>query len=54
VRPGLDEEVIFELGIESTLLMLTQAEDLFPAGPTIWRAGGRRDAEAAVPSGIVF
>jgi hypothetical protein len=54
VWPGFDEEAIFELGIESALLMLTQAEDPFPAGPTIWRAGGRRDAEAAVPSGIVF
>jgi hypothetical protein len=54
VWPGFDEEAIFEPGIESALLMLTQAEDPFPAGPTIWRAGGRRAAEAAVPSGIVF
>jgi hypothetical protein len=54
VWPGFDEEVIFELGIESALLMLTQGEDPFPVGPTIWRAGGGRDAEAAIPSGIVF
>jgi hypothetical protein len=41
VWPGFDEEPIFELGIESALLVLTQPEDPFPAGPTIWRAGGR-------------
>ena len=61
VWPGFDEEVIFELGIESALLMLTQAEGPFPGGPTIWTVpspqthpGGGRDAKAAVPSGIVF
>jgi hypothetical protein len=54
VWPGFDEEVIFELGIESALLTLTQPEDPFPAGPTIWKAGGGREAEPAVPSGIVF
>jgi hypothetical protein len=54
VWPGFDEEVIFELGIESALLMLTQADGSLPAGPTIWRAGNGRDAKAAVPSGIVF
>jgi hypothetical protein len=54
VWPGFDEEVIFELGIESALLMLTHTEDPFRAGANIWRAGGGRDAEAAVPSGIVF
>ena len=53
VWPGFDSEVVFELGIERVLLMLTQAEGPFPAGPTIWRAGDSRGAEAAAPSGIV-
>jgi hypothetical protein len=53
VWPGFDSEVIFELGIERVLLTLTQAEDPFPEGPTIWKAGDRREAEAAAPSGIV-
>ena len=53
VWPGFDEEVIFELGIEGALLMLTQADGLFPAGPTIWRAADTREAEAVAPSGIV-
>ena len=39
VWPGFDEEVIFELGIKTCLLMLTQDGEAFPAGPTIWRAG---------------
>jgi hypothetical protein len=52
VWPGFDQEVIFELGIEGVLLMLTQAGS-FPAGPTIWRAGDSHGAEAAAPSGIV-
>jgi hypothetical protein len=38
VWPGFDEELIFELGIERCLLMLTHAGGPFPAGPTIWRA----------------
>jgi hypothetical protein len=37
--PSFDEEVIFELGLERALLMLTQADGSFPAGPTIWKAG---------------
>ena len=53
VWPGFDEEVIFELGIERALLMLTQADGPFRAGPNIWKAGDQRDAEAAAPSGIV-
>ncbi len=53
VWPGFDSEVVFELGIERVLLMLTQAGGPFPAGPTIWRAGDSRGAEAAAPSGIV-
>ena len=53
VWPGFDEEVIFELGIERALLMLTQADGPFPAGPTIWKTGDGRDAETAAPSGIV-
>lgn len=51
VWPGFDEEAIFELGIERVLLMLTQADGPWPAGPTIWKDG--RDAETAGPSGIV-
>ena len=39
VWSGFDEEVIFELGIERCLLMLTRADGPFPAGPTIWKAG---------------
>ncbi len=53
VWPGFDEEVIFELGIERVLLMLTQADGPFPAGPTIWKAEDGRDPETAAPSGIV-
>lgn len=40
VWPGFEEEVIFELGLERCLLMLTQAEGPFAAGPTIWKAEG--------------
>jgi len=40
VWPGFDEELIFELGIERCLLMLTKAEGSFAAGPTIWKAEG--------------
>ena len=40
VWPGFDEEVIFELSLERCLLMLTQAEGPFAAGPTIWKAEG--------------
>ncbi|MGH3150456.1 MAG: hypothetical protein ACRDOB_06980 [Streptosporangiaceae bacterium] len=47
VWAGFDEEIIFELEIESCLLMLTQAEGVFPAGPTIWRG------EALPPAGRV-
>jgi hypothetical protein len=53
VWPGFDQEVVFELRVEGVLLMLTQAAAPFPAGPTIWRAGDRQEAEAAAPSGIV-
>jgi glyoxylase-like metal-dependent hydrolase (beta-lactamase superfamily II) len=45
VWPGFDEEIIFELGLDNCLLMLTQAEGAFPAGPTIWQAGNTRNAE---------
>jgi hypothetical protein len=38
VWPGFDEEAIFELDMERCLLMLTQADGRFPAGPTIWKA----------------
>jgi hypothetical protein len=40
VWPGFTEEVIFELGLERCLLMQTQADVPFPAGPTIWTADG--------------
>ena len=40
VWPGFDEEMVFELHIERCLLMQTQSDDPFPAGPTIWRAAG--------------
>ena len=40
VWPGFDEEVIFELRLERCLLMLTQPEGPFAAGPTIWKAEG--------------
>ena len=53
VWPGFDEEVIFELVIERALLMLSQADGPFPAGPSIWQAGDSREGEAAAPSGIV-
>jgi hypothetical protein len=36
--PTFDEDVLFELGIDSCLLMLTEADEQFPAGPTVWRA----------------
>ena len=53
VWPGFEEDAIFELGIERVLLMLTQAEGDFPAGPAIWKAENGWDAETAAPSGIV-
>jgi hypothetical protein len=37
--PGLDDDALFELGIDRCLLMLTQTGETFPRGPTIWRAG---------------
>ena len=40
VWPGFDEEAIFELSLERCLLMLTQADGPFPAGPTIWKVEG--------------
>jgi hypothetical protein len=42
VWPGFDEEAVFELVLERCLLTLTQAEQAFPAGPTIWKAGDTR------------
>jgi hypothetical protein len=35
---GFDEHVLFELGIERCLLMLTQAAEIFGKGATIWKA----------------
>ena len=40
VWPGFDEEAIFELRLERCLLMLTEADGPWPAGPTIWKAEG--------------
>jgi hypothetical protein len=53
VWPGFEEEAVFELGIERCLLMLTKADDPFPAGPTVWKAGGPAGAESAAHSDIV-
>jgi hypothetical protein len=44
VWPGFDAEAVFELRLERCLLMLTQGEGAFPAGPTIWKAGITRSA----------
>ncbi|HEY7013146.1 MAG TPA: pyridoxamine 5'-phosphate oxidase family protein [Streptosporangiaceae bacterium] len=41
VWPSFNEDGIFELAIERALLTLTQADDQFPAGPTIWTAADR-------------
>jgi pyridoxamine 5'-phosphate oxidase-like protein len=38
VWPGFEDEAVFEVGLERCLLTLTQAEGVFPAGPTIWKA----------------
>jgi hypothetical protein len=48
VWPGFEEEAIFELRLERCLLMLTQADEHFPAGPTIWKA-----ESMAAPGSIV-
>ena len=37
--PGIDDDALFELGIERCLLTLTQAQDAFSQGPTIWKEG---------------
>jgi len=37
--PTFEQDVLFELLIERCLLMLTQADEQFPAGPTVWRNG---------------
>ena len=36
--PTFDEDVLFELSIERCLLVLTEPDEHFPAGPTVWRA----------------
>ena len=54
VWPGFDEEVIFELSLEGCLLMLTQAEGPFAAGPTIWKADGiARPGSKAQPDIVI-
>jgi hypothetical protein len=53
VWPGFDEEIIFELSVERCLLMLTQPDIPFPAGPTIWRAAGGPDGAGEAHSAIV-
>ena len=35
--PTFDEDVLFELTLERCLLMLTEPDGEFPAGPTVWR-----------------
>ena len=54
VWPGFDEEVIFELSLERCLLMLTQPEGPFAAGPTIWKAEGiARPGSKAQPDIVI-
>ena len=53
VWPGFDEDVIFELSVETCLLMLTQADTPFPAGPTIWKAADGPDGASDAHSAIV-
>jgi hypothetical protein len=38
VWAGFDEHMLFELGIERCLLVLTQPGEIFPRGATIWKA----------------
>jgi hypothetical protein len=45
VWPGFDTDAVFELGVERCLLMLTQADGTFPAGPTIWKARSARPSD---------
>ena len=54
VWPGFDEEVIFELRLERCLLMLTQAEGPFAAGPTIWKAEGMATPGSTAQPDIVI
>ncbi len=53
VWPGFDEEVIFELSMERCLLVLTQADGHFPAGPTIWTAERMAAPAGGAPPDIV-
>ncbi|MGH2366006.1 MAG: pyridoxamine 5'-phosphate oxidase family protein [Chloroflexota bacterium] len=36
--PSFPVDVLFELTIETCMLILTEAADGFPAGPTVWKA----------------
>ena len=36
--PDFDELTLFELSVASCLLTLTQPDEAFPKGPTIWKA----------------
>jgi hypothetical protein len=36
--PTFDTDTLFELSLERCLLMLTEPDDPFPKGPTVWRA----------------
>ena len=47
VWPAFAEEAVFELAIERCLLMLTQADGAFPAGPTIWKVGAFGSARSS-------
>jgi hypothetical protein len=36
--PTFDEDLLFELLVDRSLLMRTEADATFPKGPTVWRA----------------
>jgi hypothetical protein len=36
--PTIEEDVLFELLVEGCLVMRTEDGDVFPKGPTVWRA----------------
>ena len=42
VWPSFYDDAVFELGIERSLLVLTEADGGFPKGPTVWKAGAAR------------
>lgn len=40
--PSFDQDALFELRVARCLLILTQPDGAFPAGPTVWRSGDLR------------